>query len=226
MQKKVKVRSNDNPDLDEEKGKVVEVLLALAGGMENAKTIKVAAVRSVKPHPSVGPALSDKVVKPHWCSALDPPTIDFGSGQASIVEASGGQVKVWEYLKTDGIKVASPDEMSEDQAVLLANLVKQEWKTLYPEKAIEARATGKWRDNDKNMPKFEALQSEMVKDDSETSCEILSTEDEAQFGSKSVLNIIAPFYPQDNDFFIMEMGGGSTQIGIFGRYWVFDRVED
>eukprot|EP00746_Dinoflagellata_sp_MGD_P162470 gnl/MRDRNA2_/MRDRNA2_90049_c0_seq1.p1 gnl/MRDRNA2_/MRDRNA2_90049_c0~~gnl/MRDRNA2_/MRDRNA2_90049_c0_seq1.p1 ORF type:complete len:527 (-),score=105.53 gnl/MRDRNA2_/MRDRNA2_90049_c0_seq1:269-1753(-) len=197
---------------EEVRDATLKMLQNLAGSAD-PKTIKIAAVRNLQPHKSTGLGV---VVKPHWCSALDPPTvIDLGSGQATVVEASGKQAKVWEYHKVLGKE--DPDTMTDEDITSLASNIKTYVSSDGLQGKITAKATGKWRDNEANKGRYDKLKAALEQGDPEIPCDILDEKLEALYGSKSVLNMVAPYYPDATEFFITEMGGGSTQIGIFKK---------
>ena len=149
--------------------------------------------------------------KPVWCTGTGKKWVmDFGTGKAVLVDGRTG-CQQGEYFEYDFDELVSdPTSLTSLTAKVIQQFEDTELELDFQD--VACFATGKWREHPDT---FKALQGEITKKGIQ--CDLLTPRKEALFGSVSALTIMAPYFPEVETFFTIELGGGSTQFMMFDR---------
>ena len=184
-------------------------------------TTRVTFVRNVYPMDEKTGTLSEVSAKPVWVTGLGVESaIDCGSGKVALVDGTlGTQIGGNKSWLTNDTDPPWSQEDVESNAKMIAKLrdenvtggaTTQDGSLASP--PTLAYGTGNWRKvhMEKIWPKF---QTECAKYN--INFNLLSGELEAKYGGISALKLAAPFASSMENWIVLEMGGGSTQISSF-----------
>ena len=183
--------------LAEEKAKTILWLESLSDDLDHTMVV---AVRNLC-------TLDGQMRKPVWCTGLsggEEYVWDIGSGKIVLVSTKTG-CQFGDYLEFDF------DELTKEKIKELVEKMLDSQGTQGMTK-VPAFATGKWRGDE---AQFGILQKVMT--EAGLTCELLTPEKEAFFGSRSTLGLMFPYFPQARNILTIELGGGSTQYMFFKR---------
>ena len=181
----------------------------------NHSMTRVCFVRNVYPMDSATGMISPCSAKPVWVTGLGvTAALDCGSGKVALVDGTTGQQlgdnKTWQTNVEDP---KWTDEVIAASAKMIAQLRDDGGGdgTMMP---TIAYGTGNWRKEHMAdiWPKFKV---ECVQYNIEFN--LLSGDLEAKYGGISALKLAAPFSKEEENWVVLEMGGGSTQVSSFEK---------
>jgi exopolyphosphatase/pppGpp-phosphohydrolase len=193
--------------LAEEKAKTILWLESLSDDLDHTMVV---AVRNLC-------TLDGQMRKPVWCTGLsggEEYVWDIGSGKIVLVSTKTG-CQFGDYLEFDFDELTKEkirelvEKMVDSQGMTQGTQGTQGTQEMTK---VPAFATGKWRGDE---AKFVILQKVMT--EAGLTCELLTPEKEAFFGSRSTLGLMFPYFPQARNILTIELGGGSTQYMFFKR---------